>query len=107
MAESKLSFNGQLVDDSSDDVLEHKVGQYFFLENSEGKIVGISICLPMAGNRGCSFGGMDIVRTAAEKKGTACWIWNGSIEKPTLTPSINWKGHWHGYLTNGRFTSVP
>lgn len=29
------------------------------------------------------------------------WHWDGNNEKPTLTPSIDWPGHWHGYLTAG------
>ncbi|TPM41530.1 DUF6527 family protein [Mesorhizobium sp. B2-3-4] len=33
------------------------------------------------------------------------WQWNGSREKPTLTPSINHIGHWHGYLTDGVWRS--
>jgi len=35
------------------------------------------------------------------------WNWNGSQHKPTLTPSILRKKTcgWHGYLTDGVFTS--
>jgi hypothetical protein len=33
------------------------------------------------------------------------WEWNGSIEAPTLTPSINHPGCWHGWLTDGVFTA--
>lgn len=39
------------------------------------------------------------------------WGWNGSKNKPTLTPSIRISGktpseeHWHGYLTDGVFKS--
>lgn len=41
------------------------------------------------------------------------WQWNGDLERPTLTPSINCLSHnpqtgeryagcgWHGYITNG------
>lgn len=33
------------------------------------------------------------------------WRWDGDIERPTLTPSINCTGGcgWHGYLTAGVF----
>ena len=34
------------------------------------------------------------------------WDWNGSTDAPTLTPSINHPGCWHGWLTDGAFTSV-
>lgn len=29
------------------------------------------------------------------------WGWDGNVEKPTITPSINYQGHWHGYLEAG------
>lgn len=29
------------------------------------------------------------------------WRWNGSRNAPTLDPSINMVGHWHGWLRNG------
>lgn len=33
------------------------------------------------------------------------WYWDGNEAKPTLTPSIDWPGHWHGYLTKGELKS--
>lgn len=33
------------------------------------------------------------------------WNWNGSIETPNLTPSVNHVGHWHGWLQNGTWVS--
>ena len=33
------------------------------------------------------------------------WTWDGNEENPTLSPSIDWPGHWHGYLTNGQLKS--
>lgn len=33
------------------------------------------------------------------------WQWNGSLDRPTLTPSVWWKGHWHGWLTDGVWRS--
>lgn len=29
------------------------------------------------------------------------WLWNGSFELATLTPSVHHVNHWHGYLTGG------
>lgn len=29
------------------------------------------------------------------------WRWNGSVSEPTLDPSVNVVGHWHGWLRNG------
>lgn len=33
------------------------------------------------------------------------WQWNGSLDKPTLTPSVHHRGHWHGWLTDGVWRS--
>lgn len=33
------------------------------------------------------------------------WQLSGTKEKPTLTPSLNWIEHWHGYLRDGRLES--
>ena len=37
--------------------------------------------------------------------GPRIWGWDGNEDKPTLTPSINAPGQWHGFLTNGRLVS--
>lgn len=33
------------------------------------------------------------------------WDFDGNLEAPTLNPSINHVGCWHGWLRNGEFTS--
>lgn len=33
------------------------------------------------------------------------WEWDGNDQAPTLTPSINHVGCWHGWLTGGEFRS--
>ena len=33
------------------------------------------------------------------------WEWDGYLDAPTLKPSINHVGCWHGWLTAGEFTS--
>ena len=34
------------------------------------------------------------------------WQWDGNREAPTLTPSLNWVGVWHGYMTKGELKEV-
>lgn len=34
------------------------------------------------------------------------WTWDGSLEAPTLTPSIHHRGHWHGWLRAGVWTQA-
>lgn len=31
-----------------------------------------------------------------------CWKWNGSTESPTLEPSVNYPGHCHFYVRDGK-----
>lgn len=33
------------------------------------------------------------------------WAFDGNLDTPTLSPSINHVGCWHGFLTGGVFTS--
>lgn len=33
------------------------------------------------------------------------WQLSGFFDKPTLSPSMDWKDIWHGYLTNGELKS--
>ena len=30
------------------------------------------------------------------------WQWDGNREAPTLSPSINWVGVWHGWMRAGK-----
>lgn len=34
------------------------------------------------------------------------WNWNGSLDAPTLSPSLHAVGHWHGFLKAGFFTQA-
>ena len=36
----------------------------------------------------------------------ASWQWNGSRSEPTLSPSVNHVGHWHGWLRDGYWERV-
>lgn len=38
--------------------------------------------------------------------GIAQWDWNGDRAAPTLTPSVNCHGCWHGYIEGGRCVST-
>lgn len=33
------------------------------------------------------------------------WGWDGNKDSPTVTPSIHYVGHWHGWLRAGRLVS--
>lgn len=50
---------------------------------------------------GCGVQGVLSVGKGRKPAASPSWSWNGSIEKPTLVPSVNHVGHWHGWLTDG------
>jgi hypothetical protein len=47
------------------------------------------------------------IATPLESQHPHVWGWNGEkdFEKLTLTPSIDYNGHWHGHVTNGEVTT--
>lgn len=46
--------------------------------------------------------GMTAVRVKGEAKpGSPTWKWDGNQDQPTLTPSVNIVGHWHGWIQAG------
>jgi hypothetical protein len=34
------------------------------------------------------------------------WLWDGNREAPTISPSINIVGQWHGFIRNGYLETV-
>lgn len=57
----------------------------------------------------CGCGGLGPITVGngfkPKSDGYATWQWNGSFDKPTLTPSVHHVGHWHGWLTDGVWKS--
>jgi hypothetical protein len=41
-----------------------------------------------------------------DPQATRGWFWNGDREAPTLEPSINVIGKWHGFLRAGKLETV-
>jgi hypothetical protein len=54
---------------------------------------------------GCGNVGPLTVGNGFKPDGSPTWRWNGSLDNPTLQPSVWWKGHWHGWLTDGVWKS--
>lgn len=53
----------------------------------------------------CGCGSVHVISVSVGEKKPHHWLWNGNIEKPTLTPSIQCLTpcRWHGFLTDGVF----
>ena len=56
----------------------------------------------------CGCGHVDKINVGAGFKppNSPSWNWNSSTTEPTLLPSVNRKGHWHGHLRDGYWVSV-
>jgi len=58
---------------------------------------------------GCgSIGGVMVAKDMADRDGKhPVWGWNGDLDRPTVTPSIQFLSgcKWHGFLTDGVFRS--
>lgn len=50
---------------------------------------------------GCGHDGRLLVGRIEKPKTVPSWTWNGSFTEPTLSPSVNHVGHWHGWLRGG------
>lgn len=63
-----------------------RVEEAIFGDEARGEIVNIPLCV--------------------SEKIPTCWLWDGNKELPTITPSINVVGQWHGFLTAGKLITV-
>ncbi len=54
---------------------------------------------------GCGSIGLLFVGKNVKPAVSPSWTWNGSLEKPTLHPSVHHIGHWHGWLRDGVWES--
>lgn len=84
-----------------DDVIA--AGDFQFLADQDGnENAGIRYMCPC----GCGTISALNIQLGPNKPGRY-WGWNGSLDKPTLTPSIQRLDdcHWHGYLDTGIWRS--
>jgi hypothetical protein len=77
------------------DLLENgDIGDWAFSEDG----INLWFRYPDANNPNDNFVRCNIRPTEKEPK---CWLWDGNREAPTLTPSINVIGRWHGFFRAG------
>ena len=82
------------VDFILDDKREAQRGDYEIALGSDGAPEFIFVCCP-----GCGSVFPLPLRPGAKDS----WAWDGNRDAPTLTPSINHVGCWHGFLSEGEF----
>lgn len=71
-------------------------GGFCFKTTREGARV-MWLCLPN--------GMTSVIRIRPYAGPEPSWEWDGNEDKPTLTPSVNAVGSWHGWIRAGRMVS--
>lgn len=85
---------------SMDECLDGDPGS-FYIAKQEGHQAWFWFVLPGSGAGGC----IRLHPLTDENIGEHSWQWDGNEDKPTLTPSVNCVGIWHGFFTAGRMVS--
>jgi len=55
---------------------------------------------------GADRGHLGHVPITTEPEQTGAWLWDGNEEAPTISPSINIIGSWHGFIREGKLTTA-
>lgn len=90
----------RLVNQSKDDAEGLDPGDFYFFTDERGQKMFAS-CLPNRVNLCIP------IRPLIDPKinGGHSWEWDGNEQQPTLNPSVNCVGVWHGWVRAGRFVS--
>lgn len=86
-----------LVDDIDEVKATPGAFEFYVSSSSDGKPVGMIYSCP------CGCGGIRALDF--KPRSSPSWQWDGNRDAPTLTPSVHWVGHWHGFLRNGVWES--
>jgi hypothetical protein len=77
-----------------------KEGEFHFSVDEHGQ--RFFVCM-LPGQTACSIPIRPVVTPGLN--GGHSWEWDGNEDKPTLMPSINATGSWHGWVRAGRMVS--
>ena len=80
-----------------------QIGDWQFINNDKDML----LAYPSSNSFFTDGPGKDIVYLPIHRAGTVdtrspSWEWDGNREEPTLCPSINVVGCWHGFLRKGK-----
>lgn len=76
-----------------------RVGEYFFRRGDRGMALWVAV--PNFAYRAETGFAMSRWPIDYQTERGFRWAWNGSEDRPTLTPSLGLEGIWHGFVTDG------
>lgn len=89
------------------------IGDWAFFEGGEPKMMYIAFRYPRPstetlpeGYHMPDRGHVGHVPITTGEKQAQCWLWDGNREAPTISPSIDIVGVWHGFIRNGELVSA-
>lgn len=98
----RANANHLLIDSLTEDGYpEPKAGDFQYEPKPGGAQAYFWLLCPKCG----TLSGMAI-RPIVDSGVTESWELSGTLDRPTLRPSIDHKGCWHGWLTNGEFSEA-
>lgn len=77
------------------DYTEISIGEFHYIRDDDGKIKALNFW-----PEGCPFNICVEIYPNQQRDGTS-WQLSGTEENPTLSPSVNAIGYWHGWLKDG------
>ena len=84
------------------DAALNKPGQFSYYQTSRASHAGMNYVCP------CGCGALGSLPFRNETPERPSWVWDGNVEIPTLTPSVQRTVgcKWHGFLTDGVWRTV-
>jgi hypothetical protein len=95
----EMSVSGKLRDSFDELESDGEIGDWCFTDND----MSIWLRYPDGSERGEM---LHLYITKEHSDSVRIWKWNGDRVAPTLAPSINVIGHWHGWLDSGKLMSA-
>lgn len=97
---NKESCGLRRVDKSKSEIDGLDPGDFYLFSDSSGQ-KWFATCLP--GGTNCCIPLRPLLDSKTNNGHS--WQWDGNEDEPTLTPSINCVGVWHGWVTKGKLVS--
>jgi len=86
--------------------LKAEIGDWSFFNDDKDMFLAYPVKSNFSGDIIANIVHLQIHKTGEVDSRPLSWEWNGDKESPTITPSINVIGEWHGFLTDGKIVTV-